>query len=213
MDMLTSLLAYAAALSVAVAIPGPGVAALVGQSLGGGLRGALFFIGGTALGDLVYLSIAVAGLAALAQLFEGAFLVIKLFGGGYLIYLAWRFWTHKAGLTQVDKVKERGGLRAFVAGFTIAMGNPKVIVFYLALLPTVLDLDTVGPGEWALLSGLTVVVLFATLTPYAVLASRARGMMKRSDALGRLNRAAAAIIGGAGVLILGQAAAAAVRRS
>lgn len=69
MDSFAPLLAYTAALAIAAVIPGPGVAALVGQALGNGLRAALFFLGGIALGDVVWLSVAVAGLAALAQVF------------------------------------------------------------------------------------------------------------------------------------------------
>lgn len=213
MESIAPLLAYAAALSIAAAIPGPGIAALVGQSLGNGLRASLFFLGGMALGDIVYLSVAVAGLAAIAQIFAGAFLIIKICGGIYLVYLAWKFWTNKAGLTRVNDMSRRKGLKAMVAGFTVTLGNPKVVVFYLALLPTVLDLKTVGPSQWVALCGLTTAVLFAALSPYAVLASKARGMMRRSGALVRLNRIAAGIIGAAGVLILGQAAAAVARRA
>lgn len=212
MDSIAPLIAYAIALSIAAIIPGPGIAALVGQSLGGGLRASMFFLAGIALGDIVYLSVAVAGLAAIAQIFAGAFLVIKVLGGVYLIYLAYKFWTSKAGLTRVDDVKNRKSLKAFLAGFAVTLGNPKTIVFYLALLPNVLDLKTVGPSEWVTLSAVTIGVLFATVTPYALLAHKARGMMARSDALVKLNRIAASIIGGAGVTILGQAAAAATRR-
>lgn len=80
-------LAYAAALGIAAFIPGPGVAGLVGQSLGNGLRASLFFLAGLALGDLVYLAVAVAGLAALAEIFAEALLVVKILGGAYLVYL------------------------------------------------------------------------------------------------------------------------------
>ncbi len=213
METFTPLFAYAAALSIAAVIPGPGIAALVGQSLGSGLRASLFFLAGIVLGDVVYLTVAVAGLAAIAQVFAGAFLVVKILGGAYLVYLAYKFWTSKAGLTQVAGVRGRTGFQATLAGFAITLGNPKTIVFYLALLPTVLDLNAVGTIDWAALSLITVAVLVAILTPYAVLAAKARGMMQQSSALTRLNRCAAGIIGGAGVLILGQALANVARRA
>ncbi|WP_172328723.1 LysE family translocator [Mangrovicoccus sp. HB161399] len=209
----TSFIAYVAALAVASAVPGPGVAALIGQSLGGRFRSSLFFIGGMALGDVVFLSCAVAGLAALVQLFEQAMLAIKLLAGAYLLRLAWKFWSQRGSISEPDGAGSRSGGRAFAAGLMVALGNPKVIVFYLALLPAVLDLGHVGPAQWAALSALTVATLFATLTPYALLALRARGAISSSGTLARLNRAAAAIIGGAGVLIIGQAAAAMARRS
>lgn len=213
MDILTPLITYCVALSIAAAIPGPGIAGLIGQSLGNGLRASIFFIIGIALGDIAYLTVAIAGLAAIAQLFSGAFLAIKVFGGTYLIYLAYKFWVSEAGLTNVESSKNRSGLSALLAGFAVTLGNPKTIIFYLALLPTVLDLNAVGLSEWLLLSTLTVAVLFATLTPYAVLAYRARKMMSSSEALLRLNRFAAGIIGAAGMFILGQAAAVLTRRA
>ncbi len=204
--------AYAAALGVAAFIPGPGVAGLVGQSLGNGLRASLFFLAGLALGDLVYLTIAVAGLAALAEIFSDALLVVKILGGAYLIYLACLFWTSRGGLADLHAAKARSGLRAFFAGFTVTLGNPKTIVFYLALLPSVLDLDGVGVPQWSVLALLTVVVLFVVLSPYALIGARARALMTRPTALRRLNRVAGGIIGGAGALILGEAAVSAIRR-
>ena len=116
-------------------------------------------------------------------------------------------------MAEVGAERKRTDLGAFLSGFSVTMGNPKTIIFYLALLPTVLDLHSVGIGKWALLALVTVAVLFVTLTPYAVLASRARSMMKRPATVVRLNRFAAGIIGGTGALILGQAAATLVRRS
>lgn len=213
MDMIAPFLAYAAALSIAAVIPGPGVAALVGQALGGDQRASLFFLSGIALGDLVYLTVAVAGLAAVAQVFAGAFLLVKILGGAYLLYIAWAFWTSRGGLTEVHALGARRGGRALLAGFMVTLGNPKTIVFYLALLPTVLDLNAVGFGEWAGLAALTLVILYVVLLPYALLAGRARRLMAEPAALRRLNRAAAGVIGSAGALILGQAALAALRRA
>ncbi|MEP3299084.1 MAG: LysE family translocator [Pseudoruegeria sp.] len=210
--MIASLLTYAAALGLAAAIPGPGVAALVGQSMGNGLRAAFFLLGGIVLGDLVYLTVAIAGLAAVAQTFAGVFLIIKILGGGYLLYLAFKLWNSKANITNVVAQKERANLGSFLSGFSVTMGNPKTIVFYLALLPTVLDLQSINLAQWLMLAAVTVVVLFATLTPYIVLAARARSSMKKPDALTRLNRFASGIIGTTGMVFLGQAVATVARR-
>lgn len=212
-NLIASLLPYAAALGLAAAIPGPGVAAIVGQSMGSGLKAALFLLAGIALGDVVYLTVAIAGLAAIAQAFASLFLIVKMLGGAYLIYLAVKLWKSTSGATRLAAPEGRTNLGALLTGFSVTMGNPKTIVFYLALLPTVLDLKGVDLMQWTLLVGVTVCVLTATLVPYAVLAARARGMMTKSGALSRLNRVASSIIGATGMLILGQAAATLARRS
>lgn len=213
METLTPYFAYVAALGLAAVIPGPGIAALVGQALGGNQRASALFLAGIALGDVTYLTIAVIGLAAIAKTFASAFIVIKFLGAAYLLYLAVLFWTSDVGLTKVQRSETRSGSGSFIAGYFVTLGNPKTIVFYLALLPTVLDLNNVHFFEWAVLAVLTVIVIFAGLAPYAVLATKARKMMTQPKALKRLNRFASAFIGGAGVLILAEAASAALRRT
>ena len=213
MEMLAPFIAYAVALGISALIPGPGIAALVGHSLGNGFRPALYFMAGIALGDVVYLTVAVLGLAALVHLFAGAFVVIKVVGGVYLIYLAYGFWTSEGGLADAPSSRAKSPINAFVAGFLVTLSNPKAIVFYLALLPTVLNLASVTFGQWVVLAMLTVAVLFSAMIPYSLLSSRARHMMTRPEALRRLNKTAGAVIGAAGAFIFGQALVGVLRRA
>ncbi len=90
---LTGLLVFAGALTVAAASPGPGIAAIVARVLGRGTQGAAAFTAGLAIGDVVWLTFAVTGLAVLAQTFHGVFLVVKYAGAAYLLYLAWKLWS------------------------------------------------------------------------------------------------------------------------
>ncbi len=213
MGIITPYIAYAAALAVAAAIPGPGVAALVGQSLGGSLRASMLFLLGLAIGDVTYLTVAIVGLAAIAQTWAWALLIVKVLGGGYLLYLAYVFWTTEATISKVRSRKDRSNWAAFLSGYLITIGNPKTVIFYLALAPAVLDMGAVTAVGWLYLSIITIAVLFAVLSPYVMLAVRARSMMTRPSALQRLNRFAAAFIGGAGCFILGEVILGAFRRS
>lgn len=213
MEFIAPYLTYVIALGIAAAIPGPGIAALVGQALGGKLRISMFFIAGVALGDVTYLTVAVIGLAAVAQTFAGAFVVAKILGAAYLLYLAYQFWTAPTDATRIQTQSQRSGVRALLAAYLVTLGNPKTVVFYLALLPTVMNLETVGAAQWATLVVLTMLVLFGTMLPYAMLANRTRRLMTRPGALRRLNRFAGATIGTAGAFILGEAAMAALRRA
>ena len=96
-----ALLIFAATLFVAAASPGPGIAAIVARVLGRGLNGAVAFTAGLALGDVVWLTIAILGLAAIAHTFYGVFLAIKYAGVLYLLYLAYRLWTQPAQAREV----------------------------------------------------------------------------------------------------------------
>ena len=141
-----ALVLFASTLLLAAASPGPGVAALVARVVGRGARGAGAFAAGLILGDLVWLAVAILGLAVVAQTFHEVFLVIKYAGAGYLAYLAYRMWTAPIRPREVAGDTRRDGyVRLFFAGLAVTLGNPKVVAFYLALLPTLIDLPRVGP--------------------------------------------------------------------
>ncbi len=93
---LSGLALFALALAVAAFSPGPGIAAIVGRVLGRGRQGAAAFVSGIAIGDIVWLSLAVLGLAVLAETFREVFTIVKYAGAAYLAYLAFKMWTAPA---------------------------------------------------------------------------------------------------------------------
>jgi threonine/homoserine/homoserine lactone efflux protein len=195
---LASLAIYAAALFLAAASPGPGIAAIVARVLGRGLPGAAAFTAGVAVGDVVWLSLAVAGLAVLAQSFHGVFLAVKWAGVAYLLYLAWCMWTAPASpMAIAADTRREHPLTLFLAGLAVTMGNPKVMVFYLALLPTILDLGRISLLGYAELVAATLAVLAAVFGSYIALAARARLLFTSPAAIRRANRGAAAAMTGA----------------
>jgi threonine/homoserine/homoserine lactone efflux protein len=80
------------------------VAAVVARVLGRGTRGALAFTSGIALGDVVWLTFAITGLAVVAQTFQGVFLAVKYVGAAYLLWLAWKLWTAPARPAEVAAI-------------------------------------------------------------------------------------------------------------
>ena len=90
---LTSLLIFAGALVVSAGSPGPSIAALVARVLTRGVRDVLPFLAAMWIGEAIWLSLAIFGLAVVAQSFHLAFVVIKWAGVAYLLWLAWKMWT------------------------------------------------------------------------------------------------------------------------
>ena len=117
----TGFLAYSAALAVAVAVPGPGIVAMVARGLGSGFRSTLPFTIGIALGDLVYLTAAVLGLAFIAKTFGLAFMAIKYAGAAYLLYLAYKFWTSGVGIDNVSAQRAETPFTGFLSGLMIML--------------------------------------------------------------------------------------------
>ena len=197
-----ALLIFAATLFVAAASPGPGIAAILARVLGRGMNGAVAFTAGLALGDVVWLTIAVLGLAAVAYTFNGVFLAIKYAGVVYLLYLAYRLWTQPVEAR--DVVAQASGdrpVRLFLAGLAVTMGNPKVMVFYLALLPSLIDLQAVTLLGWLELSLVTLGVLTIVFGSYVLLAARTRRLFTSPRAVRMINRGTGTVMASAAVAI------------
>nr|MBP6563462.1 LysE family translocator [Neisseriaceae bacterium] len=159
----TQILAYVAALGLAAAIPGPGMTALVARSVSSGAATGFALLAGLILGDLIYLSIAVFGLAWVAHAHTALFVWINWAAAGYLCLLAAQFWRHQPqALSLGQKATARTLAAAWLSGFTITLGNPKTMAFYLAILPLMLAVDAISMRLWAmLLVPLTIAVLLA----------------------------------------------------
>ena len=123
---LAGLIVFATALFIAAASPGPGIAAIVARVLGRGTQGAVAFSAGLAIGDVVWLTFAIVGLAALAQAFHGVFLVVKYAGAAYLLYIAYKLWTAPAAAQEVEADrKAENPAMVFLGGLAVTLGNPK----------------------------------------------------------------------------------------
>jgi threonine/homoserine/homoserine lactone efflux protein len=191
-----ALLAFAAALAVAAGSPGPSIAALVARVLSRGPGAVLPFLAAMWIGEAVWLACAVFGLAVLAQTFQAAFTLLKWAGIAYLALLAWKMW--HAPVDAAGSLPEHGsGWRLFGAGLAVTLGNPKIMVFYLALLPAILDLRAVSLAGWVALTAVMAAVLVAVDLAWVLAASQARHLF-RSPAGRRLaNRLSAGMMAGA----------------
>lgn len=198
-----SLVVFAVALFVAAASPGPGIAAIVARVLGRGTAGALAFTVGIAMGDVVWLTVAVTGLAALANTFHGVFTVVKYVGAAYLLFIAWKLWTAPALAHELRaQMPAEPPLKLFLAGLSVTMGNPKVMVFYLALLPSIIDMQAMDGLGYVELVAVTALVLAAVFGGYVLLAARARRLFTSASAIRVVNRTSGAVMAGAAAAIV-----------
>jgi threonine/homoserine/homoserine lactone efflux protein len=197
----TSLLIFAGALLVAAGSPGPSIAALVARVMTAGWRGVLPFLAAMWIGEAIWLSLAVWGLAAIAESLHLLFTVIKYLGVAYLLYLAWRMWFAPVELRDGALPRPSSAGRLFAAGMAVTLGNPKIMVFYLALLPAIIDLKAVTLIGWAELTVTMFVVLAAIDLAWVGLAAQARRVLRSPRALRAANRTSAAVMAGAAAAI------------
>ena len=190
---ISQIFTYIAALAIAAAIPGPGMTALVARSISSGALTGFAMLGGLILGDLTYLSFAVFGLAVLAKSFSFLFILVKWGAVAYLCYLAWQFWSadHQS-LKNTNTPKRKDLFSAGLSGYTITLGNPKTIAFYLALLPVIINLEMITVQSWAfVLIPLTTVVLFCVGAVFILGAIAVRHILSSKKAQKLLHRGAA----------------------
>jgi len=197
---LSSLLLFAAVYFIAVATPGPGVAALIARVLGHGLGDLAPFIAGYFVGDMIWLTLAAAGLAVVAKTFAGVFLVIKFAGVAYLLHLAWRMATAPAVVDTAATPTPQGS-RAFLGSLSLTLGNPKVMVFFLSIMPLVVDVQSLTVLALVELAAVCAIVIFSTLALYAIAADRARALLRSTRAMRFVNRGAAGLMAGAAVAV------------
>jgi threonine/homoserine/homoserine lactone efflux protein len=199
---LYGLFVFSAVYFLAVATPGPGVAAVVARSLAQGAQGAPAFIAGFLIGDLIWFTVAATGLAALAQTAHVVFVAVKYAGATYLLYLAYRLWTTPVS-TEPENVVDSGQkpLQLFVGSLALTLANPKTMIFFLALLPTVVELERLTLAGFLEVVTAISLVLPLVLGGYVLLASRARRMFRNPAALKRLNRGTGAAMACAAVAV------------
>jgi threonine/homoserine/homoserine lactone efflux protein len=198
----TTLIVFTTALIVAAASPGPGIIAIVARVIGRGSHGAMAYGAGFVIGDLVWLTVAILGLAAVAQAFAQVFVIIKYAGAAYLLYLAYRMWTAPA--QAIDVAADTGGEgrgRLFLTGLAIMLGNPKVMAFYVALLPSLIDVTRVSVAGFAELAAICVAVMIVVLGIYVIAAARARTLFTSPRAMRLLNRTGGTMLAGAAVAV------------
>jgi len=169
-----SLLAFLGVSTLLIVTPGQDTALTIRNTLTGGRRAGLRTALGVSSGQAVWALAAAAGLAALLQASEPAFLALRLVGASYLVFLgAHALWSALRG----NRATQVGGRRGapFRQGLLSNLGNPKMAVFFTSLLPQF-------GHSFAALLGLGIVfcaMTLAWLSAYAVAVARAGDFLRR----------------------------------
>ena len=193
-------LAFAAVVTVLIAIPGPSVLFTISRALTVGRRAALLTVVGNELGLCVQLVAVAFGVGAVLQRSAQVITVIKLAGAVYLVFLGVQAIRHRRSMAEALAVRVTPvrPLRAIRDGFVVGVANPKTIVFFIAGLP---EFTTTGPGhlpvpaQMLILGALFPVIALILDSAWAAIAGTARQWLVGSPR--RL-----ALIGGTGGLVM-----------
>lgn len=198
--------AFAAASAVMLAIPGPTILLVISYALGHGRRTAGATVAGVALGDFTAMTASMLGLGALLATSAAIFTALKWIGAAYLLWLGLKLWRAPVAGSDAgpaEGMPEERPMRIFAHAYVVTALNPKSIVFFVAFLPQFLDLSRPVAPQMVIFEVTFLVLATANALAYALMASAARGTIRKPGVQKVVNRVGGSLLMGAGLLTAG----------
>ena len=195
---LQEILALLSIILVFVVSPGPGTLAVFSKSMQQGFIPAFFLSFGLILGDITYLVAVILSLDFFSNTIASYMDQVKIVGGMYLIYLGIQSW--RSGSFKIKKdISKKGNFAEFVTGYLISMANPKVMVFYIAILPNFINLKNLSLLIASEIIVITFLGLMAGISVINLGASKIKNKLESSDSNAYINRIVGSIMMVAGI--------------
>ncbi|HHY50760.1 MAG TPA: LysE family translocator [Alphaproteobacteria bacterium] len=171
------LLPYLAACFLFSIVPGPSVTVVVANSLAGGTKAGLTTILGTEISMLSMVTVVALGLEAVMAVVAEAFMLIKLVGAAYLIWIGFKM-VIASGRLEMRGAEARLPLGRYLwQGALVNWSNPKTLLFLGAFLPQFVDLSRPAFPQIMTLGLIVMAVATVTDSLYALVAGRARELL------------------------------------
>lgn len=190
---------FCLAFFVFAASPGPDNLTILSKTVSNGPSHGIAYGVGVVCSIFLFVIFAAIGFNALAQYLNENLRFIQYVGAIYLIYTGVMMWRSKAG---IEPRVMRGGLaRLFLTGFLLNISNPKMPIFYLALLPGVLGIRPLTIGDTVELLIIIALVEVVVIGGHVYVGYKAKSALAEPKTIGLINRGAGALMIGAGVLV------------
>jgi threonine/homoserine/homoserine lactone efflux protein len=163
------------------------------------MRTALPVAAGVALGDFTAMTLSMLGVGALLATSSLLFTALKWLGAAYLIWLGIRLWRAGGALEATPRADAAAPARMLGHAWIVTALNPKGITFFVAFLPQFLDPHGDFWRQMLIFEATFVILAFANAVGYALVASRARGLVRSERAVGLFNRIGGSLLIGAGL--------------
>ncbi|WP_248799189.1 LysE family translocator [Pseudomonas sp. MWU13-2105] len=202
-----SILAFTLVAGIAIASPGPATLMALSNSVAYGARSTLWSSLGNACGLFCLSAAAMLGLGAVLASSEWLFNAVKIAGAGYLFYLGAKQLLKKSPVLASDAQGQPTGNRPsrsklYKSAFLTAATNPKATIFFTALFPQFIDQSAALLPQFLILTVIFMALSLTSLSLYAVLASRAKGLLIRPAFSKWVNRVVGSTFIGFGAAIL-----------
>lgn len=200
---MTEYTVFMLAFAASAAAPGPEIAGLMSRSLSSGILSSIPLSIGIILGKLLMLTAAVIGLTALVEALGPMFEMLKYFGVAYLVWLAIKKWRNAGKVLDKNvKTKSVNFVAEIGLGLAMTLSNPIAIVFYMALLPGVIDVSGITLNTYTILCLIIMIVMSVVVSVYGLMAEIVRKLFCSSKSKAHIDRISGAIMFGAALWIL-----------
>jgi threonine/homoserine/homoserine lactone efflux protein len=179
-----SILTFTLVAAIAIASPGPATLMAINNSLAHGQRSTIWSSLGNASGLFCLSAAAMLGLGALLASSEILFNTVKIIGAGYLFYLGVKQLFKKGsmlpeGVEGAASTERPTRGKLYKSAFLTAVTNPKATMFFTALFPQFIDQGAALLPQFLILTSIFMALSVSSLSIYAALASRAKGVLTR----------------------------------
>ena len=169
---LSVILAFALATIVLAVTPGPDMALQMSRAINYGRAHGLATAAGAMSGILVHTCLVAFGISVLIVAAPTAFLVLKIAGALYLLWLAWQAVTQGGGLRLAQKAARPPTVtQSYITGVGINLLNPKVVLFFMTFLPQFVDRNDPAAGQKLFFLGAEFIIVSIPLAVATVLAA------------------------------------------
>lgn len=180
------LISFIIAVSILAISPGPDNIFVLMQSVVHGKKYGLATITGLMTGCIVHTTFVAVGISAIIKENNTIFLVIKILGAVYLLYLAYKVITGGSEISMnTEKIDKKTPFQLFKIGFIMNVLNPKVTLFFLALFPGFLFSEILPISlQFYILGSLFILVSFVVFSLIAILGGTISEKIKTSKNIG-----------------------------
>ena len=180
------LVAFLGAVVLLAITPGPDMTLFLGRTLAQGRASGLAVIAGTTVGCLMHTVLVALGVSALLKASPTAFLVLKIAGALYLLWLAFLAIRGGSSFEVAVNAKRRSLWREFANGWAVNALNPKIVLFFVAFLPSFISVgDPHATGKLLFLGFLFAVVALPITVPMVFVAEALTDTLRRNRKIAR----------------------------
>lgn len=182
------LVQFAIATFIIAITPGPDMTLFVGRALSEGRAAGFACMLGAMSGIVIHTALVSLGLSALIVASPQAFLVLKIFGAGYLVWLAFQAIVNGSAFSPDTRPRApRSLVRNWATGLGINLLNPKIILFFMTFLPQFVSVsDPHAPAKLFFLGLMFIVLSLPVTAPMVIAADRFAGLLKKSPRITRI---------------------------